>query len=220
MAPVHSLGCWKMHDICVSKCGLSFLSIFYFVSLYLFIPDVCFGWMSSPAQQSLDVAMHFNDAALDMCVTQGKGRMSALCQVPLQDLDLACAEVSRATKNGCVGVQIGIWTTSPTLCLETSWNYCCFLIFIPWLPCFCRIISYKLLCGTSYDTTTNKTQNKTKKATTTGLWIWTMACSLISWPTVPKKMSQFLFIHGSDFVPVILYPWCCSCFLFGTDDAQ
>lgn len=63
---------------------------------------------SRPAAESLDVAMHFNDAALEMCATAGNNQLSALCQVPLQDLDLACREATRACKeNGCVGVQIG-----------------------------------------------------------------------------------------------------------------
>jgi len=67
---------------------------------------ILFQW-HRPAQDALDVAMHFNDAALEMCTSQGKGRLSALCQVPMQDLDLACAEASRACANGCVGVQLG-----------------------------------------------------------------------------------------------------------------
>jgi aminocarboxymuconate-semialdehyde decarboxylase len=34
-------------------------------------------------------------------------RLKALAQVPLQDLDLACREASRAMDSGCIGVQIG-----------------------------------------------------------------------------------------------------------------
>jgi aminocarboxymuconate-semialdehyde decarboxylase len=67
---------------------------------------ILFQW-HRPPQHGLDVAMHFNDKALDMCVAEGQGRLSALCQVPMQDVDLACAEASRACANGCVGVQLG-----------------------------------------------------------------------------------------------------------------
>ena len=41
-----------------------------------------------PAANALDCAKLFNDAALELC-SRGKGRMKALCQVPLQDID-AC----------------------------------------------------------------------------------------------------------------------------------
>lgn len=67
---------------------------------------ILFQW-HRPAAQGLAVARHFNDYALEVCAREGKGRLSALCQVPLQDIDLACAEVSRAFSAGCVGVQIG-----------------------------------------------------------------------------------------------------------------
>ena len=59
-----------------------------------------------PAANALDCAKLFNDAALELC-SRGKGRMKALCQVPLQDIDASCAELSRAMKAGHVGVQIG-----------------------------------------------------------------------------------------------------------------
>jgi len=59
-----------------------------------------------PPQQALDCARIFNDAALEMCAL-GKGKLKALCQVPLQDVDAACAELSRSMKAGHVGVQIG-----------------------------------------------------------------------------------------------------------------
>ena len=47
-----------------------------------------------PAEQALEVARIFNDAALEMC-GRASGRLKALCQVPLQDIDASCAEVSR-----------------------------------------------------------------------------------------------------------------------------
>ncbi|MGE0736838.1 MAG: amidohydrolase family protein [Alphaproteobacteria bacterium] len=59
-----------------------------------------------PADQALEVAKFFNDAALEMCA-QAPDRLFALCQVPLQDIDLACKELSRAMKAGHLGVQIG-----------------------------------------------------------------------------------------------------------------
>ena len=46
-----------------------------------------------PAEQALEVARIFNDAALEMC-SHANGRLKALCQVPLQDIDASCAELS------------------------------------------------------------------------------------------------------------------------------
>ena len=59
-----------------------------------------------PAEHALDCAQLFNDAALELC-TQGKGRLKSLCQVPLQDVDAACKELSRCMHSGHLGVQIG-----------------------------------------------------------------------------------------------------------------
>jgi aminocarboxymuconate-semialdehyde decarboxylase len=59
-----------------------------------------------PAAQALEVARIFNDAALEICATAPR-RLKALCQVPLQDTDLACRELSRAMADGHIGVQIG-----------------------------------------------------------------------------------------------------------------
>jgi aminocarboxymuconate-semialdehyde decarboxylase len=59
-----------------------------------------------PATQALEVARIFNDAALEICSAAPR-RLKALCQVPLQDTDLACRELSRAMADGHVGVQIG-----------------------------------------------------------------------------------------------------------------
>ncbi len=61
---------------------------------------------SRPAEQALEAARIFNDAALEMC-SHGNGRLRALCQVPLQDIDLSCAELTRCMKAGHIGVQIG-----------------------------------------------------------------------------------------------------------------
>jgi aminocarboxymuconate-semialdehyde decarboxylase len=59
-----------------------------------------------PVEHALDCAQLFNDAALDLC-SQGKGRLKSLCQVPLQDIDVACKELSRCMRAGHLGVQIG-----------------------------------------------------------------------------------------------------------------
>jgi aminocarboxymuconate-semialdehyde decarboxylase len=54
----------------------------------------------------LDCAQLFNDAALELC-GRGKGRLKSFCQVPLQDIDASCKELSRCMKAGHLGVQIG-----------------------------------------------------------------------------------------------------------------
>lgn len=59
-----------------------------------------------PIEQALYCAKLFNDAALDIC-HQGQGRLFALAQVPLQDIDASCKEASRAMQSGHVGIQIG-----------------------------------------------------------------------------------------------------------------
>lgn len=59
-----------------------------------------------PAAQALYCAQLFNDAGLELA-GRGKGRLKTLCQVPLQDTDAACKELSRAMKSGHLGVQIG-----------------------------------------------------------------------------------------------------------------
>ena len=61
---------------------------------------------SAPVEQAAYVASAYNDAALAMCADSG-ARLRALAQVPLQDTALACAELTRAMRAGCVGVQIG-----------------------------------------------------------------------------------------------------------------
>lgn len=59
-----------------------------------------------PLEHALDCARLFNDAALELCA-QGKGRLKSLCQVPLQDVDASCQELSRCMRAGHLGVQIG-----------------------------------------------------------------------------------------------------------------
>jgi aminocarboxymuconate-semialdehyde decarboxylase len=59
-----------------------------------------------PVEHTLDCAQLFNDAALELCA-QGKGRLKSLCQVPLQDVDASCQELSRCMRAGHLGVEIG-----------------------------------------------------------------------------------------------------------------
>jgi aminocarboxymuconate-semialdehyde decarboxylase len=59
-----------------------------------------------PVEHALDCARLFNDAALELC-GKGRGRLKSFCQVPLQDVDAACKELSRCMRAGHLGVQIG-----------------------------------------------------------------------------------------------------------------
>jgi aminocarboxymuconate-semialdehyde decarboxylase len=59
-----------------------------------------------PAAQALEVSRIFNDAARELCARAPR-RLKSLCQVPLQDPQLACRELSRAMADGHVGVHIG-----------------------------------------------------------------------------------------------------------------
>jgi aminocarboxymuconate-semialdehyde decarboxylase len=59
-----------------------------------------------PVEHALDCAQFFNDAALELCA-QGRGRLKSFCQVPLQDIDASCKELSRCMTSGHLGVQIG-----------------------------------------------------------------------------------------------------------------
>jgi aminocarboxymuconate-semialdehyde decarboxylase len=61
---------------------------------------------SRPVPQALYCAQLFNDAGLELAA-KGKGRLKTLCQVPLQDTDAACKELTRAMSAGHLGVQIG-----------------------------------------------------------------------------------------------------------------
>lgn len=61
---------------------------------------------TKPADQAAYCARIFNDAALEIC-SRGRGRLRALAQVPLQDIDASCREISRIMADGHLGVQIG-----------------------------------------------------------------------------------------------------------------
>lgn len=60
----------------------------------------------APIEKALPWNQRLNDLALEMCVADPT-RLKVLAQVPLQDIDAACLEASRAMKNGHIGVQIG-----------------------------------------------------------------------------------------------------------------
>ena len=66
---------------------------------------ILFGY-HRPVEQALYAAQLFNDAALEIC-SHGQARLHAMAQVPLQDVDAACRETSRAMSSGHVGIQIG-----------------------------------------------------------------------------------------------------------------
>ena len=66
---------------------------------------VLFAYGRDP-KQALDCARMFNDVALELCA-QSKGKLKSLCQVPLQDIDASCAELTRCMRAGHLGVQIG-----------------------------------------------------------------------------------------------------------------
>ena len=58
------------------------------------------------SEKVLPWAQRMNDLALEFCAAAPK-RLVALAQVPLQDIDAACREASRAKATGHHGVQIG-----------------------------------------------------------------------------------------------------------------
>lgn len=66
---------------------------------------VMFGY-EQPIERALPWAQRMNDRAIEMTAPAPK-RLKVLAQVPLQDLDAACREASRAKADGHIGVQIG-----------------------------------------------------------------------------------------------------------------
>ncbi|MEV0600418.1 amidohydrolase family protein [Streptomyces sp. NPDC050315] len=64
-----------------------------------------FGYAADPGRAA-EWCELVNDRILKMCAT-APDRLVPLCQVPLQDTELACEEVSRAMANGHAGVHIG-----------------------------------------------------------------------------------------------------------------
>lgn len=68
-------------------------------------PTPVFFSYDRPADQAVKVARIFNDLTLEL--TDGNDGLIPFCQVPLQDPDLACAELDRCLAAGHVGVEIG-----------------------------------------------------------------------------------------------------------------
>ena len=66
---------------------------------------VMFGYRY-PIAQALPWAQRMNDYAVQLC-SHAPVRLKTLAQVPLQDIDAACKEASRAKSIGHIGVQIG-----------------------------------------------------------------------------------------------------------------
>ena len=96
--PVYS-ACW---DVSVRLEEMDRDSINYQV---ICATPVLFAYERKP-EEAMECAKIFNDAALEMCA-KGGGRLMAFCQVPLQDIDASCKELTRCMKAGHVGVQIG-----------------------------------------------------------------------------------------------------------------
>lgn len=66
---------------------------------------ILFAYGRAP-EQAAECARIFNDAARELCA-HSPDRLLSLAQVPLQDPDLACAEITRSMQNGHSGIQIG-----------------------------------------------------------------------------------------------------------------
>jgi len=66
---------------------------------------IMFGYRHE-ARTAFEWARRMNDRALEQCIA-APDRLKVLAQVPLQDLELACEEASRAFAQGHIGVQIG-----------------------------------------------------------------------------------------------------------------
>jgi aminocarboxymuconate-semialdehyde decarboxylase len=69
------------------------------------VTPVLFAYLRKP-EHALDCARMFNDMALEMCA-RSEGRIHAVAQVPLQDIDASCREVERAIANGHIGIELG-----------------------------------------------------------------------------------------------------------------
>jgi aminocarboxymuconate-semialdehyde decarboxylase len=66
---------------------------------------VFFSYAADPVQAAR-IAAIMNDLALEICAPDPR-RFRPMCQVPLQDPDAACAELTRCVAAGHVGVEIG-----------------------------------------------------------------------------------------------------------------
>ncbi|WP_427889637.1 amidohydrolase family protein [Kribbella sp. GL6] len=75
------------------------------IDLQVVSPTPVFFSYERPATQAVKLAEIFND--LTLATLASDPRFVPFCQVPLQDPDLACAELDRARAAGHVGVEIG-----------------------------------------------------------------------------------------------------------------
>jgi aminocarboxymuconate-semialdehyde decarboxylase len=76
------------------------------VDVQILSPTPVFFCYDAPLALAVDTARRANDAALDLCAAASE-RLLPMAQVPLQDVDAACAELTRSTAAGHVGVEIG-----------------------------------------------------------------------------------------------------------------
>ncbi|MEX1211165.1 MAG: amidohydrolase family protein, partial [Candidatus Nanopelagicales bacterium] len=76
------------------------------VDVQVVSPTPVFFSYDRPAHEATAVARIFNDLSLDICAGL-PDRLLPFCQVPLQDVDAACAELDRCLAAGHRGVEIG-----------------------------------------------------------------------------------------------------------------
>ncbi len=76
------------------------------VDVQVLSPTPVFFCYDQPAAEAARIARLCNDFSLQMC-SAAPERLLPMCQVPLQDPDAACAELSRCIDAGHVGVEIG-----------------------------------------------------------------------------------------------------------------
>src|SRR5699024_955915 len=76
------------------------------VDVQVVSPTPVFFNYARSGKQAANIAKVFNDLALEIVAPAGE-RMIPFCQVPLQDPDLACAELDRCLGSGHRGVEIG-----------------------------------------------------------------------------------------------------------------
>jgi aminocarboxymuconate-semialdehyde decarboxylase len=76
------------------------------VQIQVVSPTPVFFCYDRPVAAAADLARRANDEALRLCGSAPE-RLLPMCQVPLQDADAACAELSRCIAAGHVGVEIG-----------------------------------------------------------------------------------------------------------------
>ncbi len=76
------------------------------VSQQVMSPTPVFFSYGHSAADATRISMIFNDLALEICAA-APDRLIPFCQVPLQDIDAACAELDRCLAAGHAGVEIG-----------------------------------------------------------------------------------------------------------------